>query len=167
MPLTRSAIHRLHLEQSASPAPDTLPVAAPPPLDESISSTLVSDDRTPDSASASSSSSDTSSDSSDSSDDSDDDDDDTADSDVDPTAHLSALLARAKAAARTRDHQLQAAHDKRRGTAGDGLAGNDELVLFGDDADEDSASDDGEQRRDRDARCVVLSLLILLPLKAL
>ncbi|GAA5839681.1 hypothetical protein JCM9279_005139 [Rhodotorula babjevae] len=146
MPLTRSAIHRLHLEQSASPAPASLPVSAPP-LDESISSTLVSDDRTR-SASSSSSSSSSSTDS-DSTDDGD--DTDTPDSDPDPTAHLSALLARAKDAARTREQQRKAAQDERRGAAGDGLAGNDELVLFGDDdGDDDSDSDGDAQRRDRD-----------------
>ncbi|KPV73046.1 uncharacterized protein RHOBADRAFT_66814, partial [Rhodotorula graminis WP1] len=99
--------------------------------------------------SASSSSSDGDSDSSD--DDSDDDDDDAPA--ADPTAHLSALLARAKDAARARDAHLKAAHDKRRGAAGDGLAGNDELVLFADDGDDDddeSGSDGERQRRDRD-----------------
>ncbi|GAA5894796.1 hypothetical protein JCM8208_006074 [Rhodotorula glutinis] len=145
MPLTRSAIHRLHLEQSQSPAPDSVPVSTPTAhhlVDESISSTLVSDDRTRDSASSSSSSSDSDSDLSD--------DDDSDDDDGDPTAHLSALLARAKDAARARDaQQLKAAHDKRRGAAGDGLAGNDEVVLFGD-AEDDSASEEDEQRRDRD-----------------
>lgn len=162
MPLTRSAVHRLHLEQSMSPSASPSHSLHPPPPD-SVSSTLVSD-QTKNAASVSSSSS--SSSSSESSDSSDDDSDasdterETDALDADPTAHLSALLARAKQAARERDAQAKAAKDKR-GGEGDGLAGNEEVVLFGQDDDEEEDGDnesDDERDGDKDGRCVDMSL---------
>ncbi|TNY21577.1 Fcf2 pre-rRNA processing-domain-containing protein [Rhodotorula diobovata] len=152
MPLTRSAVHRLHLEQSMSPSASPSHSLHPPPPD-SVSSTLVSD-QTKNAASVSSSSS--SSSSSESSDSSDDDSDasdterETDALDADPTAHLSALLARAKQAARERDAQAKAAKDKR-GGEGDGLAGNEEVVLFGQDDDEEEDGDnESDDERDGD-----------------
>ncbi|BGP52034.1 dTDP-fucopyranose mutase [Rhodotorula kratochvilovae] len=128
MPLTRGAVARLHLAQSESGSPAPASLAA-----ESISSTLVS-----------SRDHDSSSDSSDDSDDSSDGDSSSGSETEheDPTAHLAALLDRAKAAARERD-AARAASSKRTGD-GDGLAGNDEVVLFGDEADEDDDSEDGD-----------------------
>ncbi|GAA6055701.1 hypothetical protein JCM3770_001028 [Rhodotorula araucariae] len=148
MPLTRGAVARLHLAHSehGSPAPAS-PASRPA---DSISSTLVSS-RTPssdddrDADSTGDSDSDPSSASSPS--DTDDDDDD-----MDPTAHLAALLDRAKAAARARDDAAKAADTAGKKRGDDGLAENDELVLFGDEAVESSDDDDdGRNSKDQSA----------------
>ncbi|GAA5870631.1 hypothetical protein JCM1840_004821 [Sporobolomyces johnsonii] len=107
---------------------------------ESLSSTLVessspdhsTSDDSPDSASASSES-----------DSGDSDDDDSSDDDQDPTAHLQLLLLKAKQSARERAQAGKATG--KRGGEGDELAGNEEMVLFGDDDDEESDDEDADE----------------------
>ncbi|GAA6015933.1 hypothetical protein JCM10207_006811 [Rhodosporidiobolus poonsookiae] len=104
-----------------------------------------SDEDASDDSTASSSASSDSSSSSDSDSDSDD------DSDALPTAHLSALLLRAKSSARQRtlDLQERQANKGKRGGEGDELAGGEEVVLFGEE--EESESEGGESDEEGDS----------------
>ncbi|GJN94133.1 hypothetical protein Rhopal_007207-T1 [Rhodotorula paludigena] len=158
MPLTRAAVARLASSQASASEHDH--------GHESISSTLRSPSPEPSIASIAvdpatpalpalardSHSSHSSSSSSDSDSDSDP-DSDTSDADSDATAvshsHLGALLAKAKEAARARaDDAANKAKGGAGGAQGDTLADNDEVVLFGDeldDEDEAESSDDEGQ----------------------
>lgn len=101
--------------------------AAPVPAGAEISgseitSTLVSSHSSLSNPSSSSSSSNSDSDS---------DSDDSSDEEAETTARLKALLLKAKASARAKAESVA------KGKTGDGLAGQDEVVLFGGEADSD------------------------------
>ncbi|GAA6062276.1 hypothetical protein JCM10212_000936 [Sporobolomyces blumeae] len=143
---------------SVSPvvAPSALPTNRPVPRSatESLSSTLVeSSDDHPHAESVASSSTSTDSDSGSESDsDSDDDDDDsdagTSDEEQDRDESqlmLERLLVKAKQSAHARRvEQDNAKKSVKPGQEGDTLAGNDEVVLFGEDDDETSDDDDDD-----------------------
>ncbi|GAA6042151.1 hypothetical protein JCM8097_004986 [Rhodosporidiobolus ruineniae] len=116
--------------------------------DSGSSHTLVASDESV--QHPSSSDDDSSSDSSE--DDSDDDDDSSAsegedEQDDDDTAlRLQALLLKAKQSAR--DKAEQAKSKGKRGGEGDGLAGNEEMVLFGDEDEEESSEEEDDDAED-------------------
>ncbi|GAA5891922.1 hypothetical protein JCM6882_007406 [Rhodosporidiobolus microsporus] len=87
--------------------------------------------------------------SSDSGSSSDDSDSDSTDSDSDSTASsgpdLSALLLKAKQAARLRAEKEKERKLGKRGGEGDGLAGNEEVVRFGGESDEEESDDEEEE----------------------
>ncbi|GAA5988892.1 hypothetical protein JCM11641_002113 [Rhodosporidiobolus odoratus] len=141
---------------SLEPTTTTLPTSPKQPsdhTDSSLTSTLVGDPTSSSSSSSSSpASSSSSSDSSDSESDSDSDDDDD-----DPSAALAALLLKAKQSARAKA-VAQAAEladrEKHKARQDDGLAGNEEVVLFGvvdEDEDDDEEEDDDDHEDEKRA----------------